>query len=566
MSNQIPFPTPMLSKIFSLLLYPALMTIGAAIFTAANAQPLVFQKAADNGALAAEGFQRCEHFVQDWLTYADPASKLIPRNLHKDVDLWNANDCAADNYPFMVLTSFYTNQARFNGVMREMLKNERRLTSRVKSLPDDYSFSKKGFMHDEVNMGRIVFGTAEYCKDGLMPLTEWLGHSPWSERMMEMLRDLDEQIDVANELQFSVTVNTEVNGELLQVLSRVYWMTGEKRFLDWAVKIGDHFLLGEGYPLKSVNNLRLRDHGCELISGLCELYATLHYADKQKKETYRAPLYKLLDHVLDHGRNEDGLFYNAINPLTGQVLDKALSDSWGYNLNGYYTVFMVDGTQRYKDAVVKVFGNLNKYRNYNWENGSQDGYADAIESALNLYNRIPHAGVAQWIDSEIGVMWALQDSAVVRYPMAVNARDDWKRPGSGVIEGWHGDGNFARTTIMYNLWKSKGTYVQPLNHGVTLGGEMKGDSLILSLGSPSANWDGKLYFDKARHSEVMKMPIDWPRINQFPEWFTVDPKKKYQVSFDGGQTNRRVTGDELLKGIKIDVKAGVMKRMVVVAL
>ena len=24
---------------------------------------------------------------------------------------------------------------------------------------------------------------------------------------------------------------------------------------------------------------------------------------------------------------------------------------------------------------------------------------------------------------------------------------------SGIIEGWHGDGNFARTTIMYCLWK-----------------------------------------------------------------------------------------------------------------
>ncbi len=556
----------MFLNMFSFLRHTTLVMLGAALFSAANAQPLDFKKASANGARAAEGFRRCEHFVDDWLKYADPASKLIPRNLHKDVDLWNAKDCAADNYPFMVLTSFFTNQPRFNGLMKEMLRNERRLTSRVKSLPDDYSFSKKGFVHEEVDMGRIVFGTSEYCKDGLMPLTEWLGNSPWSERMMEMLRDLDDQIDVANELNFSETVNTEVNGELLQVLSRVYWMTGEKKFLDWAVKIGDYFLLGEGYPLRSLNNLRLRDHGCELISGLCELYATLHFADKQKKEGYRAALYKLLDRVLAYGTNEDGLFYNSINPITGQVLDKGLSDSWGYNLNGYYTVFMVDGTQRYRDAISKVFKNLNKYRNYDWENGSQDGYADAIESALNLYNRIPDEDVAGWIDSQIGVMWALQDSAVLNHPLEAHVRNDWKRPGSGVIEGWHGDGNFARTTIMHNLWKSKGTYVQPLNHGVTLGGEMKGDSLFLSLGSASANWSGKIYFDKARHSQVMKMPIDWPRINQFPEWFTVDAKKKYRVLDENGRLRFDVTGDELLKGIQIEVKAGAEVRMIVMAL
>ncbi len=59
---------------------------------------------------------------------------------------------------------------------------------------------------------------------------------------------------------------------------------------------------------------------------------------------------------------------------------------------------------------------------------------------------------------------------------------------------------------MYNLWKSKGTYVYPLAGGM------------------------KLYFNKARHSQSMKMPLDWPRISQFPEWFTVDPGKKYRIS------------------------------------
>ena len=34
-------------------------------------------------------------------------------------------------------------------------------------------------------------------------------------------------------------------------------------------------------------------------------------------------------------------------------------------------------------------------------------------------------------------------------------------------------------------------------------------------------WEGKIRFDLPRHSEYFNMPDDYPRLNQFPEWFTV---------------------------------------------
>jgi hypothetical protein len=34
----------------------------------------------------------------------------------------------------------------------------------------------------------------------------------------------------------------------------------------------------------------------------------------------------------------------------------------------------------------------------------------------------------------------------------------------------------------------------------------------------------------------MKLPLDWPRINQFPEWYTVTPTINYQV-YDNGSGN-----------------------------
>src|SRR5690606_29435304 len=155
----------------------------------------------------------CNNYMNAWLSLADPESKLTPRTLSRDIDIWNANDCAADNFPFLVLTSFFTDREKYDGVMLEMLQNEIRLTSRVGSLPDTYSFSKKGFYYDSVSIPRIVFGTTEYIKDGLLPITEWLGQTPWSDRMFSMLEDLDQHIDVAGGFgsAFGNAANDEVD-------------------------------------------------------------------------------------------------------------------------------------------------------------------------------------------------------------------------------------------------------------------------------------------------------------------------------------------------------------------
>lgn len=518
----------------------------------------IFAKALHNAEQASEGFIRSEKYMRAWLAEADPESKLVPRRLFgQDQDIWNAQDCAADNYPFLVLTSFFTDRQLFNGLMREMLDNEIRLTSRVKSMPDTWSFSKKDFLHEKVSMDRVVFGTSEYMKDGLLPLTEWLGKSPWSERMVTMLSNLDAYVNVANDFGsegFGNSPTAEVNGELLQVLSRVYWMTGEQKFLDWAVSIGDHFLLGEGYPLTSFELLKMRDHGCELVAGLCELYVTLHYAHPQKKEAYQAPLHALLDYVLAQGRNEDGFFYNGINPQTGEVVAPGLADTWGYTLNGFYSVYMVDSVAAYRDAVLEIFEHLDQYRNYNWENLGADGYADAVEGGLNLYNRVPDERAARWIDSEIRVMWSMQDSS-----HRENAQQ-WKN--SGIIEGWYGDGNFARTTIMYNLWKSKGVWVHPWRRDVKLGAEIHGDRLYIVV-SAEEPWEGTIVFDQPRHKTQMNLPVDWPRINQFPEWFTVTSDTDYHITEAGSDALRTVNGGALVDGLELTLKTGDMTRIVI---
>ena len=72
------------------------------------------------------GFQKlCPQYVDGWLEYADSTSGLIPRNIEADADIWNAKDAAADNYPFMVLTSYFTSRELFEGRMHDMLQMEK---------------------------------------------------------------------------------------------------------------------------------------------------------------------------------------------------------------------------------------------------------------------------------------------------------------------------------------------------------------------------------------------------------------------------------------------------------
>jgi hypothetical protein len=501
-----------------------------------------------NARAANEALTRSRNYVNGWLKHCDPATGLVPRNL-KGNTFWNAQDSAADNYPFMVLTAFFTDRTLYNGRMLDILHSEIKHTSRLGACPATFDFKTQQFRENPVDVGNVIFGSAEYMKDGLLPLTEYLGKTEWSERMINILNDLHKLTEVVTDTEakdkkyhYGISEVVEVNGDLLQVLSRVYWMTGDKQYLDWAIKIGDHYLLEDNHPA-DMTLLRLRDHGGEIVLGLCELYATVHFALPEKKKQYQKPLYRMLDRILEVGRNEHGLFYDAINPkegtlsgigVKGSPLDH-LADTWGYILDGYYTVYMLDKHKPYREAVLKPMNNLQHYRNHDWEWGSCDGYADAVESAINLYRWEPIPSAADWIDSEIKVMFA-------------------KQKPDGVIEGWYGDGNFARTAVMYALWKTQGTYISDWRDDVLFSAERSGDTVTVMLTS-AKSWQGKLYFDKPRHKLNLHLPIDWTRINQFPEWFAPDENDVFSVEI-AGQESKQYKGSELHQGILVTLQGG----------
>ena len=496
-----------------------------------------FCQADKNGRQANEAFYRCRRYVDGWLAHADPATGLIPRNLRESRDYWNGRDSAADNYPFMVLTAAMTDRPLLEGKLLGMLRTETRLTSRLDRLPDDYSFSRKGWRREQLDRDEIIFDGAEYVKDGLVSIAEWMGPSPWSERMTGIFEDIWKHADIDTPHGKIPTLNFEVCGDLLQAGARLFWFTGDRRYLDWTLRLGDFFLLGTNHPTRDFKQLRLVDHGCEVINGLTELYVAVAQVLPEKKQAYEKPIHEIFDCILQKGRNQDGLLYSWFNPATGEH-SPDLCDTWGYNYDGFYTLWLIDKTAAYRDAVRLALGNLQgKYVGACWGDKSADGFADSIEGAINLFNRQPIESTAAWIESQIRMMWAIQKS-------------------DGIIEGWHGDGNFARTSLMYALWKTQGVTVQPWRADVLLGAVRDQGRLYLSL-STDRPWTGRLVFDRPRHRVGMHLPLDYPRINQFPEWFTVQADTHYAVRINQGQSEDR-TGAQLATGFPVHLKAGKM--------
>jgi predicted transposase/invertase (TIGR01784 family) len=89
-----------------------------------------------------------------------------------------------------------------------------------------------------------------------------------------------------------------------------------------------------------------------------------------------------------------------------------------------------------------------------------------------------------------------------------------KQADTGVVAGWHGDGNFARTALMWALWKTQGCYLEPWRNDLRIGAVPDGAGGLQIAVAADWPWAGKIRFDVPRHAEYFKMPTDYPRLNQ----------------------------------------------------
>jgi hypothetical protein len=115
---------------------------------------------------------------------------------------------------------------------------------------------------------------------------------------------------------------------------------------------------------------------------------------------------------------------------------------------------------------------------------------------------------------------------------------------------------------MYCLWKTGGAYLLPWKDDLQIGGVLKDNTLYIAITSAS-DWKGKVMFDKKRHSEYMHLPLDWPRINQFPEYFTVEKEKIYTLSASNALKDKVINGDELRDGFPVRIRKGETLKLII---
>jgi hypothetical protein len=495
-----------------------------------------WQTAQTNSQQSQQAIRFCRRYANGWLQFAEPATGLLPRRVDQgDQQFWNAKDCAADNYPFLTLVGEMTDDYYLKLTARHILEQEQKFTKRVDSLSDDFDFATHKFKTAEPVMPEVIFGAAEYAKDGLIPITEWVGPGPWSQRMDGLLRDIWKHAAVDSPLGKVPTDNIEVDGDLLQAMSRMYWMTGDDQYKEWVFRIADLYLFHK--RLLDAPTIKLRDHGCEIIGGLAEAYVIAAYRDRERYARYKPELYAILDFVTQHGLTGDGMMHIAVDVKSGKPTAAGISDGFGYVFDAFLTVAEVDNEPRFRETVVHTLVNVNKVELEQMEGikgpAVADQVADSLEGTINLLNRVPIAGAFEWVDREMEYLFGRQRA-------------------DGIIEGWYGDGNSARTALMYALYKTQGVTPSPWREDLAIGASRDRQGVVRVFVQAAYPWAGRLRFDRPRHREFLHLPLDYARINQFPEWFTVAADGKYEMAFNGDPPVAIAGQDLLVRDVRVE--------------
>lgn len=474
--------------------------------------------------------------VQRWLHQAalpkiDPKTKLYIAHTRGSAryreSLWNYDDAAADTYPFLFWAAWYTDFDKIDGPVLDVLEAEQRICNHLDRIPT--AVNHKTLEKQIKSKDTLIFAASEYVKDGLIAIIEVAGKdNPWFQRMRDIQDDIWKHADIDTPYGKIPTKNIEANGEQIQALTRLFTATGEKKYLQWAERLADYYLLeGDFVPT------RLRDHGSEIIGGLGLLLGVESVHNPEKAKVYLPHIRKMLDVVLAKGTNEDGLMHNTLGKKGG------LSDGWGYNYVAYLCYDMAAGKPVYRERVAATLRNIAKpkYRDYPWEGKSIDGFADAVEGGLYLINRLPIPDAIAWADHET-------TANIVRVGDQDHMWTTMKLDSNGV-----------RTALQHALMHTRGTIARPWRQDLTLGAGQDGDTLIVVMKALDP-WTGKLVIDKPRHRLEMGFSKDWPRMNTMPEWFTAEPHGAYLVKdMQTGKTTSH-PGADLHAGLPVTLKPG----------
>jgi hypothetical protein len=283
----------------------------------------------------------------------------------------------------------------------------------------------------------------------------------------------------------------------------------------------------------------LGDHGDEIVAGLVEWHRVEVRLGLPEAGHHRDTIMKMLDRLLQKGRTPEGLWYQIIDVPSGKVRDKDLTDNWGYLGQAYLNQAAAERSRvggdlvraaRSEEAAAKMLHAVTAVDFYEWESGDMDGYADTLEGALYLLRYLDDPDASDWVDEQVAVLYGYQHA-------------------DGSVTDENIDGNFIRTVMLYGLSLTRGARLEPWSPTVALGAAVDGDCLRVHLHGEDV-WRGTLMLDAPRHARNVGLPVDYPRLNQWPEWWTVDPVRRYAVTMTDG-TLIDLDGEHLATGLPV---------------
>ena len=339
---------------------------------------------------------------------------------------------------------------------------------------------------------------------------------------------------------------TEINGNMLQVLSRLYFKTGEKAYLDQVLAIADFYFLdmlpttndlpADRWDVKTQKPLNTRfvlsDHGNEIVGGLSEAFVLAMHARPDKAAQYRPAFIRMIDRLLAVGRTADGVWHHDIDIVTGKPIAGRHAHCWGYMFNGVYTAYMATGEPRFREAVERALATVTRTPTYLFD--------ETPPVTGGAPTPTPMPSNRRWCCSTACPTPGLPGADRHRHREDARRRPP-RRHRRGLARRRQ---HHSHRAHVRRCGRRRAPASSPGTPRCTSAPQRDGSSVLLSVTADRA-WTGRVHFDYPRHRDHLHLPINYPRLNEWPEWFTVEHDRRYEVRIGDAApaaTTRRRTG------------------------
>ena len=487
-----------------------------------------FAEARRNATLSARALDQTHDLLLAWTGRKDSDSSLLRAG--PEGDRWSIGTTAAHLFPSLVTAAWLTEPPLYDGLLRETLRDEIALTSRLAALPDDYDLDRKRFVHTATNNDRIIEASALYAI-GLSRAISHTGPSPWSDRMRALVDGAFLRADVATDFAEGPLPSDRagVNGRYLQLLPLLSAATGDEGYLYYARRIGDAYCMGVmpkngGLPADRWDfasdrardaELTLDDDGVAIIEGLVSLYSAELEKGSTRADVYRPSISNLFDTIFRHGHTLDGRISRRIDPdgRGGYSIDRRRHSPHEPRLL----------------AAAARFGKLSGNPTYiaQGEKG-----ADNLSIEEPTVSLLELAILAEQLGSDsftAQVRQAFERAIQTATPPRVNEEDDARR---------------LRWLASVSVNGSAGMRLTPWRSDVRWGASVHGDTLSVVLQADS-RWKGDIHF---AIPNAFSLP-------GYPQRYVIEPNALYLVRFPGSASVATWQGQHLIKGFSVRLDA-----------